>query len=371
MKWFARHPLPMTQDMLIKRILVLVSCALLLTGCQHPRLNSSAKRVPSNTDPACIYAQANGRVEKLLVVPGQVVKAGEPLLQLAPASSEAQNLSPVAVSMDKDFARPESEIENGTVVTGKPDKVSSAYRMALDVITHNLANANTTGFKQLRVNFQEVLAQPEQELNNEQMTSARLLAGMQTVAGVKAASVTRNFSMGRLVQTGERLDLAIKGDGFFEVTLPDGTRAYTRDGALITASDGRITTADGIPFKSGFQPIPPGTTSINISNRGSMTCVNEQGTMTFQLQICKFANPTLLQALDGNLYQETAASGMAEYGCPGQKGFGEILQGYLELSNVDVVRQVQDLIRLQSAYDAYTMANNLRSKFSQTEPNDR
>ena len=168
--------------------------------------------------------------------------------------------------------------------------------------------------------------------------------------------------MGRLEQTGEPLDLAIKGDGFFEVMLPDGTRAYTRDGAFITSSDGRITTAEGIPLNSGFQPVPPGTTSFCINRDGLMTYLNAKGAMTFQLQICKFANPTLLQALGSNLYWETAASGMVEYGFPGQKGFGELHQGCLELSNVDVVRQVQDLIRLQSAYDAYSMANDIRSK---------
>ena len=339
--------------MSLNRVWVLVPCALLLIGCQHPRLNSRAQAIPSNPDPVCIYSQANGRVEKLLVVPGQAVKAGDPLLQLAPGSSEAANHSSVAVSIDQDIARPGSEIDSGTVFAGKRDKVTSAYLMALDVITHNLANANTTGFKQLRVNFQELLAQPEQESNDWQTTSARLLAGMQTVPGVKTTPVTRNFSMGRLVQTGEPLDLAIKGDGFFEVMLPDGTRAYTRDGAFITGSDGRMTTADGIPLNSGFQPVPPGTTSISINCDGLMTCLNAQGAMTFQLQVCKFANPTLLQALGSNLYQETAASGMVEYGSPGQKGFGELRQGYLELSTVDVVRQVQDLIRLQSAYDAY------------------
>jgi flagellar basal-body rod protein FlgG len=361
--------------MLVNRVLVLISCALLLTGCQHPRLNSSAKTISANTDPASIYAQADGRVEKLLVVPGQVVKAGDPLVQLTPGSSQTPNLSPVAVSMDKDFARPGSAIRSGKVFAGEPDKVSSAYLMALDVISHNLANANTTGFKQLRVNVQELLAQTEQELNNELMTSARLLAGRQTVPDARATSVTRNFSMGALVKTGEQLDLAIQGEGFFELILPDGTRAYTRDGAFLTASDGRITTADGIPLNSGFQAVPPGTTSVSISRDGSMTCLNAKGAVTFQLQICKFANPTLLQALGRNLYQETPASGMVEYGSPGQKGFGELRQGYLELSNVDVVHQVQELIRLQSAYDAYIMANDIRRTFKggtqPNEPNDR
>src|ERR1039457_4328073 len=133
----------MTGNMLINRVLVLISCALLLIGCQQPRLYSSAKTIPSNTDPARIYAQANGRVERLLVVPGQVVKAGDPLIQLTAGPSQAPNLSPVPVSMEKDFARLSSAIQKGTAFAGEPDTVSSAYLMALDVISHNLANANT------------------------------------------------------------------------------------------------------------------------------------------------------------------------------------------------------------------------------------
>jgi flagellar basal-body rod protein FlgG len=157
--------------------------------------------------------------------------------------------------------------------------------------------------------------------------------------------------MGRLVQTGVRLDLAIQGDGFFEVMLPDGTRAYTRDGSFTTAADGHITTADGFPLSSGFQPVPIGTTSISINGDGSMTYLTAKGAETFQLQICRFADPTLLQPMGHNLFRETAPSGTVEYGSPGQKGFGEFRQGYLERSNVDVVHQVQELIRLQSAYD--------------------
>lgn len=345
----------------INRVLVLISCALLLTGCQQPRLNSSAKAIPSNPDLACIYAQGNGRVEKLLVVPGQLVKAGEPLLQLAPEPAQVAKSSQVTVGMEN-VASPGSAIQSDTVFAGEPDNVASAYLMALDVITHNLANADTTAYKQLRANFQEEFAPPEQESNNERTTNAGHLAGTQTAPGPMLTSVTRNFSMGRLVQTGVPLDLAIQGDGFFEVMLPDGTRAYTRDGSFTTAVDGHITTADGFPLSSGFQPVPIGTTSICINGDGSMTYLTAKGAETFQLQICRFADPTLLQSLGQNLYRETASSGTVEYGSPSQKGFGELRQGYLELSNVDVAHQVQELIRLQSAYDAYTMANDIRRK---------
>jgi flagellar basal-body rod protein FlgG len=351
----------MTTNTPINRVLVLISCALLLTGCQQLRPNSSAKTIPSMPDLTCIYAQADGRVEKLLVLPGQLVQAGEPLLQLAPVPSPAANNSPVVVSKDRDFTRPGPAIQNDTGFARQPDQISSAYLMALDVITYNLANANTTAFKQLQVHFQE-MAQPEQELNNEQMANELLPAGVQTVPGLKLDSVTRNFSMGGLVQTHDRLDLAIQGDGFFEVKLPDGTRAYTRDGSFNSAPDGHVTTADGFPLNSGFQPIGPETTSISISRDGSMICLNAHGAKTSQLKVCRFADPTMLQALGGNLYRETAASGAAEYGSPGQKGFGELRQGYLELSNVNVAALFQELNRLHSAYAAYTAACELRQR---------
>jgi flagellar basal-body rod protein FlgG len=240
----------------------------------------------------------------------------------------------------------------------------------LDVIAHTLANANTTAFKRLRIRFQEVLPQPGQELNTPSMTDAFLVGGLQTGLGVRATCTTRNFSMGELLQTGEQLDVAIKGDGFFEVVLPDGTKAYTRDGALRTGADRRLTTADGFPLGSGFQPIEPGTTSITLSPEGMITCLNQKGAKSFQLHICRFANPAGMQSIGRNLYGETMVSGMVEHGSPGQKGFGELVQGFLERSNVDVVEEVQDLIRLQTAFDAYAtvteMTRKLRTPLSTT-----
>ena len=354
----------------INRVWILFSCSLLLIGCQQPRLNSRAKQIPSDTGRVFIYAQKDGRVEQLLVASGQTVKAGDALLQLGSKQSQTQSGSEVEKSIDNDIARLTSRIRSGMISNVPENETSALYLMALDVIAHNLANVNTTAFKRLRVELQEVLPQSGQELSAPSMTGALLVGGLQTGHGARAICTMRNFSMGELLRTGEPLDVAIKGDGFFEVVLPDGTKAYTRDGAFRTGADGRFTMADGFPLGSGFQPIEPGTTTITIGPEGMITHLNQKGAKSFELHICRFANPAGMQSIGRNLYGETMASGMAEYGSPGQKGFGELVQGFLERSNVDLVEEVQDLIRLQTAFDAYAtvseMTRKLRTRLSTT-----
>ena len=159
------------------------------------------------------------------------------------------------------------------------------------------------------------------------------------------------FTTGEFTQTGEQLDIAIQGDGFLEVQLPDGTRAYTRDGALKRASDGRITTSDGVQVQSGFQPIPTGTTDISISQNGDVTTRGSNGTQTFKVTLVRFANPAGLEAMGRNLYHETPASGTPEIGNAGENGFGSMQQGYLEMSNVKVVEEMVNMIIAQRAYE--------------------
>src|SRR3954467_635102 len=138
----------------------------------------------------------------------------------------------------------------------------------LDVIANNLANVNTTGFKKSKSEFQDLLYQTTRSAGAEQGGGNQVPTSLQIGHGSRLISTAKVFTTGELTQTGERLDVAIHGDGFFEVQLPDGTRAYTRDGALKTASDGRITTSDGLVLQGGFQPIPSGTTSVSISPNG-------------------------------------------------------------------------------------------------------
>jgi flagellar basal-body rod protein FlgG len=183
-------------------------------------------------------------------------------------------------------------------------------------------------------------------------------------------ATSKIFTNGEMTQTGERLDVAIEGDGFFEVQLPDGSKAYTRDGALKTASDGRVITSDGYILQSGWQPIPPGTTSINISPTGEVTTKTDgSAPQTFRVQLNRFANPAGLQSIGRNLFVETGASGNAEQGSPGENGFGELQQGYLEMSNVKVVEEMVNMIVAQRAYEVNSKAVQAADEMMQQSNN--
>lgn len=231
-----------------------------------------------------------------------------------------------------------------------------SQQMNLDVISNNLANVNTTGFKKSKIEFQDLLYQSTRSAGAEQGNGTLLPTGLQVGHGSKPVSTSRVFTNGELTQTGERLDLAIQGDGFFEVQLADGSKAYTRDGAFKTTSDGRVTTSDGLVVQSGFQPIPVGTTQVNVSSDGQVTLNGANGAQSFRLQLVRFTNPAGLEAAGKNLFKETASSGSAELGNAGENGYGEIAQGYLELSNVKVVEEMVNLIIAQRAYEVNAKA---------------
>ncbi|MEW6302726.1 MAG: flagellar basal-body rod protein FlgG [Verrucomicrobiota bacterium] len=231
-----------------------------------------------------------------------------------------------------------------------------AQQTNLDVIANNLANVNTTGFKKNKTEFQDLLYQTSRTPGSEQGGGNQLPTGVQIGHGARLVATSKIFTTGELTQTGERMDVAIQGDGFFEVQLPDGSRAYTRDGALKTASDGRITTSDGLLLQGGFQPIPAGTTAVNISPSGEITTTGTGGTQSFRVQLVRFANPAGLESLGRNLYRETTASGQAELGNPGENGFGELQQGFLEMSNVKVVEEMVNMIVAQRAYEVNSKA---------------
>ncbi len=156
---------------------------------------------------------------------------------------------------------------------------------------------------------------------------------------------------------------------FFEVQMPDGTNAYTRDGAFKTDSTGRIVTSDGLPVVGGFQPVPSGTTNITIGSNGNVTYTGASGTTTFQVQLVRFNNPAGLESEGSNLYKETPASGTPELGTPGQNGFGTLNQGYLELSNVSVVEEMVNLIQAQRAYEVNSKAVQAADEMMQQSNN--
>lgn len=241
----------------------------------------------------------------------------------------------------------------------------------LDVIANNLANVNTTGYKKTKAEFQDLLYETSTLAGAEQGAGNQTPTGIQIGHGSRLAATSKIFTNGELTHTGEKLDIAIQGDGFFEVQLPDGSRAYTRDGALKLASDGRITTNDGMVLQGGFQPITPGTQSIVIAPSGDVTTSGTDGTQTFRVQLVRFTNPAGLEALGRNLYRETPASGAAELGSPGENGFGQLRQSYLEMSNVKVVEEMVNMILAQRAYEINSKAVQASDEMMQMSNNLR
>jgi flagellar basal-body rod protein FlgG len=246
-----------------------------------------------------------------------------------------------------------------------------SQQLNLDVIANNLANVNTTGFKRSKIEFQDLLYDTTRSPGAEQSNGNQLPTGLQIGHGSRAVATSKVFTEGELTQTGESLDMAIQGDGFFQVTMPDGTLAYTRDGAFKTSSTGQITTSDGLSVQSGFQPIPIGTTGVTVSPDGTVTLTSASGQTNFQIQLVRFANPAGLQSIGRNLYIETPASGTPETGVPNQAGYGSLQQNYLEMSNVKVVEEMVNMIVAQRAYEVNSKAVQAADEMMQQSNNLR
>jgi flagellar basal-body rod protein FlgG len=246
-----------------------------------------------------------------------------------------------------------------------------SQQLNLDVISNNLANVNTAGFKKSKIEFQDLLYDNLTSPGADVGSGNVLPTGVQVGHGSNPVATSRIFTEGELTQTGERLDVAITGDGFFEVQMPDGSLAYTRDGSLKVDSTGRVITSDGLPVQGGFQPIPAGTTSVTISSDGTVTTTGGTGTQTFQVQLTRFANPAGLQAIGRNLYTQTNASGSPETGNPGENGYGTLQQGYIESSNVKVVEEMVNMIVAQRAYEVNSKAVQAADEMMQLSNNLR
>lgn len=246
----------------------------------------------------------------------------------------------------------------------------NAQQTNLDVIANNLANVNTTGYKKTKIEFQDLLYETVRASGSEQGSGDVLPTGIQVGHGSQVVATSKIFTTGELSRTGERLDVAVQGDGFFEVQLPDGTKAYTRDGAFKTDGSGRVVNSDGMPIQ-GFQPVPDGTTNVSIANNGDVTYTGSGGNTTFRIPLVRFANPAGLEAMGRNLYRETPASGTAELGNPAENGFGSLAQGYLELSNVKIVEEMVNLIQAQRAYEVNSKAVQASDEMMQMSNNLR
>lgn len=233
-----------------------------------------------------------------------------------------------------------------------------AQQTRMAVTANNLANVNTAGFKRDRASFEDLLYQTVRQPGGSTSEQTQLPTGMQVGTGVRVAATSKNFTQGNLATTGNATDLAINGRGFFEVLMPDGTSAYTRDGSFQVNAQGELVTNSGYPVQPGIQ-IPSGTQSISIGADGTITAQiagQAAGTQVGSLTLADFVNPSGLQAKGENLFTETGASGPAQQGAPGTTGLGSIIQGSVEGSNVNVVEELVSMIETQRAYETNAKA---------------
>ncbi|MBT4224718.1 MAG: flagellar basal-body rod protein FlgG [Opitutae bacterium] len=228
-----------------------------------------------------------------------------------------------------------------------------AQQLSLNTISNNIANVNTTGFKKSKIEFQDLLYQNPQPVGGETGAGNIVPVGIEMGNGTKVTSTARVYSQGSLTQTERELDFAIDGNGFFEIERADGTSGYSRDGALKVGPNGEITTSDGLPVLNGPNNLPPDRVGVFVSPSGLVSVQLADGTIqeSGQFQLTRFSNPSGLKSIGGNLQIETAASGPPEAGNPNENGFGSIQQGYLEMSNVNVVEEMVNMIVAQRAYE--------------------
>ena len=241
-------------------------------------------------------------------------------------------------------------------------------QLNMDVIANNLANVNTNGFKKSRADFQDLMYQNLKTVGAPSTNSTQIPSGIQVGLGSKVASVTKDFSAGTLTQTTNSLDLAIAGTGFFQIHMPDGTTAYTRDGSFKQDSQGNLVNSDGYPLTPGIV-IPANATTVTIGNDGTVSALQAgQTTPTTvgTIQLATFSNPAGLSSMGNDLYQATDSSGTATTGTAGQNGLGTISQGYLEMSNVSVMEEMVNMITSQRAYETNSKVVTASDQMLQT-----
>lgn len=233
-----------------------------------------------------------------------------------------------------------------------------AQQTQMDVIANNLANVSTNGFKRSRAVFEDLLYQTLRQPGAQSSQQTQLPSGLQIGTGVRPVATERIFTQGNLQQTGNTRDVAIQGNGFFQVLLPDGTTAYTRDGSFQSDSQGQLVTSSGFPVQPAIT-IPPNALSITIARDGTVSVTvpgSAAPTQVGTLQLVSFVNPVGLQSFGENLYLQTASSGTPNPNTPGTNGLGLLNQGYVETSNVNVVEELVNMIQTQRAYEINSKA---------------
>ena len=233
-----------------------------------------------------------------------------------------------------------------------------AQQTQLDTISHNLANVGTNGFKRGHVVFEDLIYQNLRQAGAASSDQTQLPTGLQVGLGVRSVATSRNFSQGNLQQTSNKLDLAIKGNGFFQIQLPDGTTGYTRDGSLQVDGAGQLVTNNGYTVQPGIT-IPGNAQSVTIAPDGivNVALPGQAAPQAIgQLNLASFVNPAGLEPKGQNLWGETAASGNPNAGAPGSNGLGSLQQGFVETSNVNVVEELVAMIATQRAYELNSKA---------------
>ncbi|MDD5434952.1 MAG: flagellar basal-body rod protein FlgG [Nitrospira sp.] len=233
-----------------------------------------------------------------------------------------------------------------------------AQQLNIDIISNNLANVNTTGFKKSRGDFQDLLYQTIKMAGSSSGGGTQVPSGIQIGSGVRPASVQKMFSQGDFQNTQNPLDLAIEGDGLFQVSMPNGTTAFTRSGSFKKDSTGRLVTSDGYPVEPSIT-LPSDTVSVTIGANGGVSVLQAGSSTPTEIgtvQLVRFSNPTGLNSIGRNLFLPTAASGEAISGTPGESGFGTIAQGFLEASNVNIAEELVNMIIGQRAYEINSKA---------------
>lgn len=246
-----------------------------------------------------------------------------------------------------------------------------AQQTQMDVISNNLANVSTSGFKRSRAVFEDLLYQTLRQPGAQSSQQTQLPSGLQLGTGVRPVATERIFTQGNLQQTSNNKDVAIQGSGFFQVLLPDGATAYTRDGSFQTDSQGQLVTSSGFVIQPALT-IPANAENITVGRDGTVSVTQPGSAQPVQvgsLQLATFINPAGLQAMGENLYVETAASGNANTNTPGTNGAGLLSQGYVETSNVNVVEELVNMIQTQRAYEinskAITTSDQMLQKLTQ------
>jgi flagellar basal-body rod protein FlgG len=233
-----------------------------------------------------------------------------------------------------------------------------AQNTQMAVISNNLANSSTTGFKADRAAFQDLMYQNVQQVGAQSTQNTQYSTGLSLGTGVKIAATEKNFSQGSVLQTGGTLDLSITGQGFFQITMPDGTLAYTRDGSFAMDQTGNVVTASGYPLSPAIT-IPVGSQSVTVGSDGTVSVTAPgatKATTVGQVQLANFINVQGLQPAGNNLLVESGSSGSPQVGAPGLNGLGTLQQGSLETSNVNTVTELVNMITCQRAYEMNSKA---------------